>query len=136
MFEQLFGGAFAGGGRASRAPSRGSDLDAAINISFMEACKGTTTKVHVHPITDCGTCSGSGLKAGAKRTTCGTCGGSGTQTFVIESGFQMASTCRSCDGVGSTIPSKSQCGPCGGVGKVRTKKILDVTIPAGAPHLT
>ncbi|KAF5374848.1 hypothetical protein D9758_000067 [Tetrapyrgos nigripes] len=130
IFEQLFGGGFNGGGR-SRAPSRGADIDSAVTISFLEACKGTTRKVNISPVKDCGTCSGSGLKAGAKRTSCTACGGTGTRTFVIDSGFQMATTCNSCEGVGSTIPRNSQCSTCGGVGKVRTRKTVEVSIPPG-----
>ncbi|KAG6820772.1 hypothetical protein H0H93_012036 [Arthromyces matolae] len=88
LFESLFN--FASGGRASEM-SRGTNVETNINISFMEACKGTTKSVNIHPISNCGTCSGTGLKQGAKRTTCTTCGGSGTQTYIINGGFQMAS---------------------------------------------
>ncbi|KAG5636748.1 hypothetical protein H0H81_006967 [Sphagnurus paluster] len=130
LFEQLFGGSF--GGRTVRNEmSRGENIETAVNISFMEACKGTTKTVNVSPVTSCGTCSGTGLKQGAKRTTCTACGGSGTQTFVISGGFQMANTCRSCAGVGSTIPRGGQCAPCGGVGRVKTSKKVQVIIPAG-----
>lgn len=130
LFEQLFG---AFGGRPSRGmeTERGANLEHTIKISFMEACKGTTKKVNVNPVADCGTCSGSGLKAGAKRTTCTTCGGSGTRTFVIDSGFQMASTCQACGGVGSSVPRSGQCTTCRGVGKVRSTKSVDIDIPAG-----
>jgi len=130
LFEQLFGGAFGGAGR-SRGPTRGADIDTAVTLSFLEACKGATRKVNISPVKDCDTCSGSGLKPGAKRTSCTTCGGTGTRTFVIDSGFQMASTCNACDGVGSTIPRSGQCSTCAGVGKVRTRKTVDVSIPPG-----
>jgi molecular chaperone DnaJ len=110
---------------------RGSDIETSIGISFMEACKGTSRQVNVTPVVNCSTCSGSGLKAGAKRSTCTSCGGTGTRTFVLDSGFQMASTCGACSGTGSTIPRGSQCGDCGGVGQVRTKKTVKVDIPAG-----
>ncbi|KAF6766221.1 DnaJ protein [Ephemerocybe angulata] len=132
LFEQLFG-AYAGGGRGPRtnANVRGSDIETSIGVSFLEACKGTTKTVTVQPVANCGTCSGSGLKEGAKRSTCGTCGGSGERTFVINNGFQMASTCEACDGQGTTIPRSGQCGTCGGAGKVRVKKAVQVTIPAG-----
>jgi molecular chaperone DnaJ len=130
LFEQLFG---AFGGRQSRGPEtyRGANLETTIKITFMEACKGATKKVNIHPVTDCSSCSGSGLKPGAKRTTCTACGGSGTRTFVIESGFQMASTCNACHGVGSSVPRNGQCSNCGGVGKVRSTKSVQVDIPAG-----
>ncbi|KAG5648207.1 hypothetical protein DXG03_006162 [Asterophora parasitica] len=111
--------------------ARGAHIETNINISFMEACKGATKTVKISPVTNCDTCSGTGLKSGAKRTTCTSCGGSGSQTFVINGGFQMANTCRSCDGVGSTIPKGSQCSPCGGMGRVRSSKTVSVNIPAG-----
>lgn len=71
------------------------------------------------------------MKAGVSKTTCKSCGGSGTKTFTIQSGFQMASTCNSCQGTGSTVPPGSSCGSCAGVGKVRERKSVDVDVPAG-----
>uniref|UniRef100_A0A0W0FY07 DnaJ homolog 1, mitochondrial n=1 Tax=Moniliophthora roreri TaxID=221103 RepID=A0A0W0FY07_MONRR len=132
LFEQLFGGF--GGGRTRggfSGPSRGADLESSVTVSFLEACKGTKRTVNISPVTDCSSCSGSGLKPGAKRSTCTTCGGSGTRTFVIETGFQMASTCGSCHGTGSTVPRSGQCSSCGGVGKVRVRKTVTVEIPPG-----
>ncbi|KAJ2920219.1 hypothetical protein MD484_g88, partial [Candolleomyces efflorescens] len=131
LFEQLFGGRASGAGPRSSANMRGSDIETSVGVSFLEACKGTTKTVNVQPVANCGTCSGSGLKEGKKRTTCGTCGGTGERTFVINSGFQMSSTCDGCDGQGTTIPRNAQCGTCGGAGKVRVKKTIQVTIPAG-----
>ncbi|TFK20137.1 DnaJ protein [Coprinopsis marcescibilis] len=131
LFEQLFGGSFGGSSRGPRANVRGSDIETALNISFLEACKGTAKTVSVQPVVSCNSCSGSGLKEGAKRTTCSTCNGTGEQTFVINNGFQMSSTCGTCKGVGSTIPRSGQCSSCGGAGKVRVKKTVQVNIPAG-----
>ncbi|RDB28435.1 DnaJ 1, mitochondrial [Hypsizygus marmoreus] len=128
LFDQLFGSF---GGRPSRGPERGANIETTVKINFMEACKGTTKTVNVSPVTNCSTCSGSGLKQGAKRTTCTACGGSGTRTFIIDSGFQMASTCSVCSGVGSSVPRSGQCGTCGGVGKVKSTKTVQVNIPAG-----
>lgn len=134
LFEELFG-AFGGSRGGRSASSRGADLETTINVSFLDACKGTTRKVNITPIVNCGTCSGSGLKQGAKRTTCTSCGGSGTRTYVIDSGFQMQSSCTTCSGLGSTIPRSGQCSTCAGVGKVRSKKTVEVKIPPGAFHL-
>ncbi|KAI0702445.1 hypothetical protein BC835DRAFT_1404291 [Cytidiella melzeri] len=130
VFETLFG-AFGGGPGAARQSTRGSDIDASISISFMEACKGTSQTINITPVVNCGTCSGTGLKPGAKRSTCTSCGGSGARTFVLDSGFQMASTCSTCSGTGSTVPRGSQCGSCAGIGQLRTRKSVKVDIPAG-----
>ncbi len=37
--------------------------------------------------------------------------------------------------VGSTIPRGSQCGSCGGVGKVRAPQTIEVDIPPGTSHV-
>ncbi|KAJ6519488.1 DnaJ protein [Mycena sanguinolenta] len=128
LFSQLFQGMAGGRGPQS---SRGSDLEVSIRITFLEACKGTSRKVSITPVVDCPPCSGSGLKPGAKRSTCPTCKGTGTRTFVIESGFQMASTCNTCSGSGSTVPRNSECSHCAGVGKVRTKSTVQVDVTPG-----
>ncbi|KAG6817595.1 hypothetical protein H0H87_006223 [Tephrocybe sp. NHM501043] len=131
VFESLFGAAFGSGAARASEMSKGANIETTVNVSFMEACKGTTKTVHTSPVSNCDTCSGSGLKQGAKRTTCTACGGSGTQTFVINGGFQMASTCQACGGIGSTVPKNGRCIPCGGVGRVKTSKTVQVSIPAG-----
>ncbi len=129
LFEQLFG--FGGQkGPGFRGPTRGADLETSVNVTFLEACKGTSRNVTVQPITNCGTCAGSGLKQGAKRAPCTSCGGTGTRTFM-SNGFHLASTCDACQGAGSTVPRSSECSGCGGMGKVRVKKDVQVDIPAG-----
>lgn len=139
IFESLFGGAFGGGafggGRAARggfaADTRGEDIDTSINITFDEACKGTTRTVTISPIERCTPCSGSGLKPEAKRKTCEVCHGTGTRTFVIQGGFQMASSCPACNGTGSKVAPGDECGTCSGAGRVRVKRTVTVNIPAG-----
>ncbi|KAF8971504.1 hypothetical protein BDZ97DRAFT_1913979 [Flammula alnicola] len=141
MFEQLFGafsaggggGGGGGGGRArAQETVRGTDIEVTLNVSFLEACKGTKKAINFASIIDCDPCKGSGLKEGLQRTTCSACKGTGTRTFVIESGFQMASTCNVCQGVGTTIPRGGECGVCGGTGRLRSKKQTTVEVPVGA----
>jgi molecular chaperone DnaJ len=129
LFDSLFGFATSFG-EQSRA-SRGDDIEAQVSLTFMEACLGATKSMNVSSIINCSTCSGSGLKPGARESPCMACGGTGTRTFVVDSGFQMASTCNSCQGAGVTVQRKDQCGTCKGAGRVRTKKTVDVSIPAG-----
>ncbi|KAG9011025.1 hypothetical protein FRB93_003475 [Tulasnella sp. JGI-2019a] len=138
IFETLFG-AFGGGARPGRGPfgdssqmsTRGDDIEASVGISFLEAAKGAERTVKITPVINCKTCSGSGLKAGAKRTTCSSCSGTGTRTFMVQSGFQMATTCQVCSGTGSILPKEGRCGDCSGVGKVKQHKSVEVKIPAG-----
>lgn len=138
IFESLFGSFGGGGGAGGRArgagfagQSRGDDLETTIAISFEEACRGANRTLTINPIEKCGTCSGAGLKKGAKKSTCGVCNGTGTRTFVIQSGFQMASTCPACGGAGSSVAAGDACGSCDGVGRVRSKKTVQVKVPAG-----
>lgn len=71
------------------------------------------------------------MKKGAKKSTCGVCNGTGTRTFVIQSGFQMASTCPACGGAGTTVAPRDSCGDCDGLGRVKGRKTVDLKIPAG-----
>lgn len=137
IFDSLFG-AFGGGGGSSRSKSagfageaRGEDLETGINVSFEEACLGATRNITINPVERCSTCAGDGLKRGARKTTCGVCNGTGTRTFVIQSGFQMASTCPACGGAGSSVAAGDACGSCDGVGRVRGRKTVQVKIPPG-----
>lgn len=138
IFESLFGGAFGGGGGGGRSTRtgfggevRGEDIETSITISFEEACRGTSRAVTISPVDRCTPCTGSGLKPEAKRTTCQVCHGTGTRTFVIQGGFQMASTCPACGGVGTTAAPGDECKTCGGAGRVRSKRTVNVNIPAG-----
>ncbi|KAF9881947.1 mitochondrial chaperone [Colletotrichum karsti] len=109
----------------------GDNIEVQSSISFMEAAKGTSKTITVTPLTECGTCTGSGLKQGTKRSQCGSCNGTGTRVHFMNGGFQMASTCGTCGGTGTTIPRGSECRSCAGNGVVRERKTITVDIPAG-----
>jgi molecular chaperone DnaJ len=139
-FDDLFG-AFAGGARRGPRGTRsrgfeeyvavGDNIDVQANISFMEAAKGTTKEIFITPLAECGTCKGSGLKAGVKKDKCKTCDGTGSQVHYMQAGFQMASTCNACGGTGTTVPRGSECGTCHGDGAVRRRRSVTVDIPGG-----
>ena len=135
---KAFGGQQARRGRGGRgSPFQeqeilvGENIEVQTNISFMEAAKGTSKTITITPLTACRTCSGSGLKPGAKRTECKSCGGTGTRVHFMQGGFQMASTCGSCGGQGVTIAKGSECNTCSGSGVVRERKAISVDIPGG-----
>jgi molecular chaperone DnaJ len=134
---KAFGGQQARRGRSGRSPFQqeeilvGENIDVQTNISFMEAAKGTSKSITITPLTTCKTCTGSGLKAGTKRTECKTCNGTGTRVHFMQGGFQMASTCGTCGGQGVTIPKGSECKTCSGDGVVRERKSINVDIPGG-----
>ena len=89
----LFGGLFGGAGRGRGGqPSRGTDLETTVTISFDDAMHGTTVPVRIQGPAPCETCRGSGAAPGTSPTTCVRCGGSGA-VAVNQSPFQMSQTC-------------------------------------------
>ncbi|KAL8702224.1 MAG: hypothetical protein Q9224_000094 [Gallowayella concinna] len=138
-FEDLFG-AFTGGGRRSRGSRQspfqeeilvGQNIEVQTNISFMDAAKGTSKDILIHPLVQCKICSGRGLKKGQSRSTCQKCGGTGTKVHFVQAGFQMASTCETCGGQGMVVPRGGECGTCSGNGAIRERKKVNVDIPGG-----
>lgn len=138
-FEDLFSAFSQGGrrgGRGRRNPFQeeilvGENIDVQTNISFMDAAKGTTKDVFTTPLVQCRTCSGSGLKAGSKKTTCKKCDGTGQRVQMLQPGFQMAVTCDACGGQGTTAPRGSECGTCQGNGVNRERRTVSIDIPGG-----
>ncbi|KAJ1643496.1 mdj1 protein precursor, partial [Coemansia asiatica] len=141
MFGGAFGGGMGGGAQGRRAgPGRaggmggftsvGEDIEAVATVSFMDAVNGTNTTVTITPIVRCEPCSGVGAKKGAKRHTCSVCHGTGQATFTM-GGFHVQQSCPQCGGEGWTISAKDQCSSCGGKGRVRERKTVNVNIPAG-----
>ncbi|KAF2424452.1 hypothetical protein EJ08DRAFT_663905 [Tothia fuscella] len=138
-FEDLFGAFGQGGARRGGRKKGygyeesylGDNIEVQANISFMDAAKGATKEIFITPLTKCGTCSGSGLKAGVKKSKCKKCDGTGERVFNIQGNFQMASTCDACGGSGSTTPRGSECGTCKGEGAKRERRSVTVNIPGG-----
>jgi molecular chaperone DnaJ len=134
IFEEIFrgggGGGFGGGGgRGGRSQVyRGADLRYDLDISLEEAAKGSQTRIRIPTETNCGTCKGSGAKAGTHATTCGTCKGSG-QVRMQQGFFSVQQSCPHCHGSGKVI--EDPCNDCHGRGRKRENKTLEIKIPAG-----
>ena len=129
IFDSFFGDA---GGRRSRAPQRGSDLQQRVNLTFQEAAFGVEREIEVSRVEICHNCSGAGNEPGTPVNTCGTCGGNGqvrrTQRSLFGQ-FAQVTTCPTCQGKGSTI--ESPCAICRGVGMERRNRKTLVNIPSG-----
>ncbi|WP_066565989.1 molecular chaperone DnaJ [Snodgrassella sp. CFCC 13594] len=125
IFSQMFGGA-AGGGRQPN--YQGADLQYNIEISLEEAAHGVKKTITIPTYEECDVCHGSGAKEGTSATTCSMCGGSGT-VHVRQAIFQIQQTCPQCHGTGREI--KNPCLKCHGEGRVKTRKTVEVSIPAG-----
>ncbi|MDR0649690.1 MAG: molecular chaperone DnaJ [Synergistaceae bacterium] len=135
IFGDIFDNFFGGMGRsrtAPNAPRRGSDLEMSMRITLETAYKGATREVEVPREENCHRCSGSGAEPGTQVETCSACGGSGQVERVTNTPFgQMVQVvaCVQCRGAGKII--KTRCTECGGHGRVRRNRKLDVRIPPG-----
>jgi molecular chaperone DnaJ len=128
--------AFFGGGGQSRGPRprmrAGQDALIRVNIDLAEACFGTERELNVETAVLCTKCHGSGCADGSKPTTCSICNGRGETQQVTRSFIGQVMTsrpCNSCQGFGTRITSP--CPECAGDGRVRSRRALDVKIPAG-----
>lgn len=115
-------------GRRTRDQQRGRDLEADLALSFDEAALGVTTEVHVTSEVTCGTCGGSGARAGSQRTTCPLCGGAGA-VAQSQGVFSIRQPCPGCGGQGSIVADP--CPTCRGTGTVRQPRQVRVRVPAG-----
>ena len=127
IFGDIFGGG-RGGGRSGPQMYRGADLRYNLEITLEEAAQGFTTTIRVPSWETCETCHGSGAKPGTSPVTCPTCGGQGT-VRMQQGFFSVQQTCPKCHGKGQII--SDPCRDCGGVGRVKRQKTLEVNIPAG-----
>src|SRR5580765_8401980 len=86
-FHDIFGDFFGfedilGGGRRGRTRSqRGADLRYDMTLTFEEGAAGVTTKIKVPRQEFCGSCKGTGAKAGTGATTCQSCAGRGQLAY-------------------------------------------------------
>jgi molecular chaperone DnaJ len=127
IFEEFFG--FSGGGGAGgRRRTRGADLRYDLDLEFEEGVFGVEKEIEYERIAGCDTCSGTGEKAGSKRTACKTCGGVG-QVRRSQGFFSVTTHCPTCRGEGSVI--KDPCESCQGQGVKPEKRTLTVKVPAG-----
>lgn len=137
LFETFFsgfGGGMGGGGAGPRrqGPRQGDDLRLDLTISFQEAIFGQEKEVQVRHLETCGTCQGTGAKAGSGPVTCSTCGGVGQvrrATRTPFGSFTQVAPCPSCEGSGQVIADP--CSACGGQGLQQVRKKLRINIPAG-----
>ena len=131
-FVDIFGDIFGGGAGRGRSSGpqvyRGGDLRYNLEITLEQAAAGYDTTIRVPSWDKCDTCHGSGAKPGTQPVTCTTCAGHG-QVRMQQGFFSIQQTCPKCHGSGKIIPEP--CAACGGAGRIKRNKTLEVKIPAG-----
>jgi molecular chaperone DnaJ len=130
LFEDLFEGFFASGGRgrARTRAVRGEDLQYEMKITLEDAARGLETKIQIPRLETCEACAGRGLEAGARRETCQMCRGRG-EVRLTQGFLTVGRTCPRCGGEGEI--ATNPCAACRGEGRVRQERLLAVKIPAG-----
>jgi molecular chaperone DnaJ len=129
----LLGNIFNRGGRggpatAAGGPQRGTDLEAGLTLSFLDAVNGLTTTVNVPGEAPCSVCGGSGAAPGTSPVTCPTCTGTG----VVNDNqglFSFSRPCPTCGGSGRKV--EHACPACRGSGTEVRARQIKVRIPAG-----
>lgn len=129
----VFGGGFNFGGASSKSKSnraqKGKDVLYQMKLTFMEAVYGCTKDITLDVYEKCKKCDG---KGGHNEESCPRCHGSGTVTEeqrTMFGAFVSKTTCPECSGKGKTY--KEVCSECRGTGKIKRRKTLSVTVPAG-----
>ncbi len=141
IMDAFFGGAAAGGTGAGRGPRprvrRGQDALVRIEVTLAEAAFGVTRELKVDTAVVCTTCRGEGTAPGTHPVPCETCRGAGEVAHVQRSFLGEIRTlrpCAACRGFGAIIPEP--CRECSGDGRVRSRRNLNVKIPAGVDNGT
>ncbi|PFG20023.1 molecular chaperone DnaJ [Serinibacter salmoneus] len=134
IFESFFGAAAGGGGGRGPIPRarRGQDALVPIELTLEEEAFGAHKEIPVDTAVVCSTCHGSCARPGTSPKPCTVCGGRGSVQRVARSFLGNVMTqqrCDACQGFGSTIPEP--CPECSGEGRVRTRRTIDVDVPAG-----
>ncbi len=130
IMDAFFGQTGARGPRPRQ--TRGQDALIRLQVTLADAAFGTTRDLTVDTAVTCSTCTGSGAAPGSEPVTCDTCRGRGEishtqRSFLGE--IRTARPCPTCRGFGTVIPDP--CTECGGDGRVRSRRTLQVKVPAG-----
>ena len=128
IFGDIFGGGAGRGRGAGPQVYRGADLRYNLEITLEQAAHGFDTTIRVPSWDKCDTCHGSGAKPGTAPSTCTTCAGHG-QVRMQQGFFSIQQACPKCHGNGKVITDP--CAPCGGAGRIKRNKTLEVKIPVG-----
>ena len=126
IFDQFFGN---GGGRGRG--RRGASLKVDLELTLEEIATGIKKSIGIKRPDPCGSCGGTGARAGTGKKRCDTCKGHG-EVIRSQGFFQLRQTCPTCSGQGEVITDP--CGKCRGRGFVAKEVPITIQIPAGIEH--
>ncbi|MGO1950907.1 MAG: DnaJ C-terminal domain-containing protein, partial [Mycobacteriaceae bacterium] len=133
--DAFFGGGAGGGGGGGPRVSRvrpGNDALLRLQLTLTECFNGLEKDVTVDTAVVCDVCDATGSKSKSDPVTCPTCQGQGQVMEVQQSilgRVQVARACPRCQGTGEII--KDPCEECAGDGRVRSRRDIEVNVPAG-----
>jgi molecular chaperone DnaJ len=90
--------------------------------------RGATVPIRISSPASCGSCGGTGARAGTVPRVCPVCSGTGLITRS-QGAFALSEPCRDCRGMGRIIDDP--CAECGGRGVSNRHRTLTMRIPAG-----
>lgn len=126
-FEDIFSELFGGRASAARGPSKGQDVESSLEVDFLTAIKGGTTRIMLQKHQPCSKCGGTGRVSSGTDSVCKTCKGTG-QTKVAQGPINFSQACPDCGGTGR---AGEVCHLCRGIGMIPGSETIDVNIPAG-----
>jgi molecular chaperone DnaJ len=133
IMDAFFGGQGGGRGRGPRSRVQpGADALIRMQLTLEDCSTGVARDLAVDTAILCTQCTGSGCAPGSSPTMCDICNGRGEVQSVQRSFLGQVVTsrvCPQCRGFGEVIPDP--CHQCGGDGRVRSRRTVNVRIPAG-----
>ncbi len=135
MFSEMFGGYRQDSSASWRNDQERKGEDLFIEVTVNKKDLGTTRILEYDIQDSCSECKGEGVAKGYKIVTCQTCKGAGQVRQQARSGFGVFSTittCPTCRGRGRM--SEKECQICKGSGRVKSRKTLEVRLPANLSH--
>ncbi len=130
IFDTFFGG---GGQRGPKSRAeRGQDALIRVELTLEEVVFGVSKTIEIDTAILCTSCSGSCCRPGTSPTVCDICRGSGQiqrQVRSLLGNVVTSAPCGSCRGYGQIIPDP--CVDCRGQGRIRSRRNIDLNIPAG-----
>jgi molecular chaperone DnaJ len=123
-FKDIFGGVFSGG-RKTRGPRPGTDLEYQVSVDFWSAVRGGVARLEIQRQEACPTCKGKSSTGGGSE--CPECHGTG-QVTQMGGRMKFNIQCPRCGGTGKV---QSGCPTCDGEGVVTRREPLEFRIKPG-----